>query len=444
MQFLEGRFITEGNVNPVSRAIKKKCTLDAATFAVVLRYYWVYFTYFCHEIHIIQFAVVQQRLAITGSHPGMMLLCHNSAKTSGQSPQPASSNGNSELAPPTCSSQNQPSKLPKRVCWKDIELFILQNQDEACDVPCMVINFHNLKHQPEGAGGYNGGSTHTSTRTKFFMHGDYQLAYCSITRIITLAFCDTVFKNDCLTPELSWCLKVPKCCESLPIYWKEDMLGVPVLGDLTYNLILDVMRCLDRDAGLEDPLNSYTYQHWTANKANCNFTDQEQNQILGHARSWVFKKHYQKEFIGYDMQHFVLLCLHQEGLLKQAASMLRNQNLCALSGLIKKQLQAIYRDFCILRLQQEKKELFKEMKLQLRTLQNAKKLCPELHQRHHEMEKELTRLRKTLRTAPVHKVNRQINQMLGIGPEKDAMEVDEDWELPIPKYTFPKRAQLVE
>lgn len=41
-------------------------------------------------------------------------------------------------------------------------------------------------------------------RTKFFMHGDYQLAYCLITQIISFAFRDGAFVNTDLTPELIW------------------------------------------------------------------------------------------------------------------------------------------------------------------------------------------------------------------------------------------------
>ena len=36
------------------------------------------------------------------------------------------------------------------------------------------------------------------------MHGDYQVAYCPITQIISLAFHDEAFLNTALTPELIW------------------------------------------------------------------------------------------------------------------------------------------------------------------------------------------------------------------------------------------------
>ena len=45
---------------------------------------------------------------------------------------------------------------------------------------------------------------------KFFMHEDYQLAYCPITQIVSLAFHNDTFENE-LTLELIWWIRVLKC-----------------------------------------------------------------------------------------------------------------------------------------------------------------------------------------------------------------------------------------
>lgn len=67
------------------------------------------------------------------------------------------------------------------------------------------------------------------TRTKFFMHSDYQLAYCPITQIISFAFRDGAFFYTDLTPELIWRLRVPKRSSSLPLRWKPEVLNMPLL-----------------------------------------------------------------------------------------------------------------------------------------------------------------------------------------------------------------------
>ncbi|RHZ51562.1 uncharacterized protein CDV56_106148 [Aspergillus thermomutatus] len=103
--------------------------------------------------------------------------------------------------------------LPASVCYRDIKLFYLRDLDSKRDVLCAIIDFWNLKGHPEGADG-----------SKFFMHGDYQLAYCPINQIISLAFRDGAFLNTDLTPELIWRLRVPKRRQSLDLRWKPEIL----------------------------------------------------------------------------------------------------------------------------------------------------------------------------------------------------------------------------
>jgi hypothetical protein len=41
---------------------------------------------------------------------------------------------------------------PNMVCWQDIELFYLPNNDGP-HMPCAIIDFRNVKGRPEGADG---------------------------------------------------------------------------------------------------------------------------------------------------------------------------------------------------------------------------------------------------------------------------------------------------
>lgn len=61
------------------------------------------------------------------------------------------------------------------------------------------------------------------------MHGDYQLAYCPITQIISFAFRDGAFVNTELTSELIWRLRLPKRSSSLALKWKHEVLNTPLL-----------------------------------------------------------------------------------------------------------------------------------------------------------------------------------------------------------------------
>ncbi|KAI3193967.1 hypothetical protein CBS147311_8868 [Penicillium roqueforti] len=140
--------------------------------------------------------------AITGTRPGVLL------------PQDTSSPSNPVLGKRKRDNTFQSDlpkyislkDLPDSVCYRDIELFYLKDLHGKRDVLCAIIEFRNLKGRPEGADG-----------TKFFIHGDYQLAYCPITQIIAFAFRDGAFANADLTPELIWRLQVPRGSLSLPL-----------------------------------------------------------------------------------------------------------------------------------------------------------------------------------------------------------------------------------
>ncbi|KAI2860365.1 hypothetical protein CBS76997_11373 [Aspergillus niger] len=385
---------------------------------------------------IIQFATIQLWSAITGTRPGVLL------------PQ------NVSLADKTLS----------KLCYRDIELFYLKDPDSKRDVLCAIIEFRNLKGRPEGADG-----------TKFFMHGDYQLASCPINQIISLAFRDDAFLNTTLTPELIWRLRVPKRSPSLPLRWKPEKLDTPLLRRLdhtpygyelheslpmTYDSSRQALQELGRDAGFEDNVGHYNYRRWTANEVNRNFTSQERQRVLGQSGDAVFEKHYQSQFINRDLQHVVLLRPSQEGLLRLAGSMLRKRDPLAPSDLTDAQKVTICQHPKVIELRREKRELMEQMRSLAGTIGQAKEPFPQLYRSHEEVKKELSRLRKTLandtretareeyfHNAPVLEVDRQIKQLLGQSDvdhsDADGSE-DEDWELPILEYVFLERARLVE
>jgi hypothetical protein len=336
------------------------------------------------------------------------------------------------------------------------------------------------------------------------MHGDYQVAYCPITQIISLAFRDEAFLNTALTPELIWRLRVPKRSQSLPVRWKQEKLNLPLLRrveqtpygyevhtalPMMYDSSRQALKYLGRDAGFEDELGHYNYRRWTANEANRtsplneillrhldgraiqylfnvsnslstgNFTSQERKRVLGQSGDGVFERHYQSEFVQRDLQHVVLLRPSQEGLLRQAGSMLRNRDPLAPSDLTDEQRKVIRRDPEILELRRERRELKEEMRSLAGTVQNARKPFPNIYHRHDEVKKSLAKLRKTLvdgtkqtirkdyfHNTPVLEIDRQIEQLLGKGDGAvlDDMEDDEEISLPIPEYIFPERARLVE
>ncbi|KAJ5865875.1 hypothetical protein N7534_000428 [Penicillium rubens] len=398
----------------VSRRTKNKNTLDVDVFCVTYRHHWVYSKHFRHGSMIIQFATIQLWSAITGTRPGVLL--PQKASLAGM---PLGKRKGDKAFQSDLPKYVSTDDLPASVCYRDIELFYLKDPDSKRDVLCAIIEFRNLKGRPEGADG-----------TKFFMHGDYQLAYCPINQIVSLAFRDGAFLNTALTPELIWRLRVPKRSQSLPLRWKPEKLDTPLLRRLerttygyelhkslsmTYDSSRQALQELGRDARFEDDIGHYNYRRWTANEVNRNFTSQERQRVLGQSGDAVFEKHYQSQFINRDLQHVVLLRPSQEGLLRVAGSMLRKRDPRAPSDLTDAQKRSI----------RQNPELRKT--LANNTRQTARK--------------------EYFHTAPVLEVDRQIKQLLGqsdVDQSDAGSSEDEDWELPTPDYVFPERVRLVE
>jgi hypothetical protein len=182
--------------------------------------------------------------------------------------------------------------------------------------------------------------------------------------------------------------------------------------------------------------------------------------VLDQSGDAVLERHYQSQFISHDLQHVVLLRPSQEGLLRAAGSMLRKRDPLAPSNLTDAQKRTIRQNPEVLELRREKRELMEEMRSLAGTIGKAREPFPHLYQRHKEVKKELSQLRKTLvnntrqtarkdyfHTAPVLEVDRQIKQLLGQSnvdhSDADSSE-DEDCELPILEYVFPERGRLVE
>ena len=115
------------------------------------------------------------------------------------------------------------------------------------------------------------------------MYGDYQLAYCPITQIISFAFRDGAFVNTDLTPELIWRLRVPKRSSSLPLRWKPEVLNTPLLRrfdrttcgyelnpslPMTYDSSRRALNELGRDSRFENDIGHYNFRRCAANEVN--------------------------------------------------------------------------------------------------------------------------------------------------------------------------------
>jgi hypothetical protein len=115
------------------------------------------------------------------------------------------------------------------------------------------------------------------------MHEDYQLAYCPMAHITSLAFADDAFENTRLTPELLHKLRVPGRLHVLPLRFKKSMLNTPIFRGtvqtvsgvhthptrpMLYHTANDALKRLGEIAGYRYPIHYYCFRRWVANEAN--------------------------------------------------------------------------------------------------------------------------------------------------------------------------------
>jgi Protein of unknown function (DUF3435) len=115
------------------------------------------------------------------------------------------------------------------------------------------------------------------------MHEDYQLAYCPIAHITSLAFADNAFESARLTPEFLHKLRVPGRLHVLPLPFKKSMWNTPIFRStfltvsgvhthptrlMLYRTANDALKRLGEMAGYRYPIHFYCFRRWVANEAN--------------------------------------------------------------------------------------------------------------------------------------------------------------------------------
>ncbi|KAI9727203.1 MAG: hypothetical protein M1834_008511 [Cirrosporium novae-zelandiae] len=428
----------------VSVRKRRKDILSSEDLGILLHQLWVYGKPIPNGRHLIQITLIMLFSAFTGTRPGVLL-------------------PSTEPTPRTSLNSRMPDfirldQLPHTICYRDIELFVIRNPSGGRDIVAALIDFRNLKGSEQGADG-----------TKFLMHQDYQLVYCPIMFLLSLAHADHAFQNRRMTPEVILRLKVPKRLHSLPIPWKDEMRNVPLLRHIDktpygidvhpiqpmkYNTSNSAIKQLGVDAGYEYPIHHYNFRRWVANEANRAFTDQERNRILGQSGTKIFEKHYQDHFISRDVQSVVLLRPTQDSLYRAVAQMNRNRDPLAPKGLSEEQRKAITQKPYLAQLHKEKQKLFKEMRSMRNFVRNA--TDTDQYRRHAEIDKEIKKVRNAYhreeeakakkdyyQTMPVIEIDKQIDQMLELASNEDVSDYEDDpWKPPVPQYLFPEQAQI--
>jgi hypothetical protein len=150
-QYINSRFRADHkpNVQP-----KKKHTMSPEDLGILLRQIWVYGKLYPLGICLIYKSVTLLLCSITGTRPKVLFPPESSGDlpdapvNQRRKPKSALDEFRSDLP-----EYIRYDELPKSVCYRNIELFVIRNPEGGRDIPVAVINFRNLKGQDQGAEG---------------------------------------------------------------------------------------------------------------------------------------------------------------------------------------------------------------------------------------------------------------------------------------------------
>lgn len=145
----------------VGRRARRKDTLSAEDFGILLQWHWKYGTStFVNERQRVQMGIFMLFSAFTGSRPATLLAGNSSSSNDSQEASaddlPGSTlAGDSDGDTLVGGKPNSKARTtgPGTICYRDIGLFLLRNPDnQERDILMAKVDFRNLKGRPEGRG----------------------------------------------------------------------------------------------------------------------------------------------------------------------------------------------------------------------------------------------------------------------------------------------------
>ena len=161
-----------------------------------------------------------------------------------------------------------------------------------------------------------------SSRTIILYENRECLAMCPVIHFLALAFADNAFHPDLiaagLCPEKLHGFKNPEGCITIEFKFRDDILDVPLfhryqrslegitvhpIKALSAKAIGEESRRLGQRAGLPHPFRPYCLRREVGTElTDSGVSDQQRDQIMGHARSETFLKHCISSSVIVDVQ----------------------------------------------------------------------------------------------------------------------------------------------
>ncbi|KAF8534000.1 hypothetical protein BDD12DRAFT_897299 [Trichophaea hybrida] len=231
--------------------------------------------------------------------------------------------------------------------------------------------------------------------------------FCPIMNLLALAFADNAFKEEGIQrPEDLYNLEIPHFKESLVIQWKPECRETPVFrrhvdGDicdktpLTFSDFNYYLKRLGLLSGYPQTLTSYVLRRGAANAVDCpEVTEAQRNQIMGHARADVFRRHYMHQTVKVDTQSAYLGTVDRADLIKNIGLMSTKRDPRAPVKIQAEELELEHPRLTALLA--EKGSLALSLKDKHGTIKTAETAQPELHRQYTNLRNQVNALKKRL------------------------------------------------
>ncbi|KAI5789795.1 hypothetical protein FPQ18DRAFT_261175, partial [Pyronema domesticum] len=314
----------------------------------------------CHGRHVVQTAFLMQLIAYTSSRPGALI------------------------------EQN---------CYKglkeDMNLSLLRDSFSTGTILVLEVTTTYLK-----------GNRNTKEPVTYVLYERRDSPiFCPVLNMLALAFADNAFKEEGITrPEDIYNIQIPIFRETLSIQWKPEILETPVFQDATRkpeagDVVSDsdawsfagfnyYLKRFGDIAGFPQRLTSYALRIDAANAVDCkfslhvynfcllilvgpDFTDAQRDQIMGHARADVFRRHYMRQMVKVDTQSHFLGTINRNDLWQTVGLMSAKRDPRAPTTLPHTIINQLEQDSRLVSMNERKLHLFNALKKEYKNLTKA-------------------------------------------------------------------------
>ncbi|RPA90956.1 hypothetical protein L873DRAFT_360229 [Choiromyces venosus 120613-1] len=332
--------------------------------------------------------------------------------------------------------------------YKDMSLSLLRNHLEGGNILVLEVTTTFLK-----------GKRNKREPVTYILYErrDHPI-FCPIMNFLALAFADNAFMEGGIRkPEDLYSLEIPSFKEALSIQWKTEIRETPIFrrqigdricadtplgfADLSYSL-----KRLGLLSGYPQLVTSCVLRRGAAAAVDRQeITEVQRNQIMGHARADVFRRHYLSQRVKVDTQSGYLGAVSRDDIIKNIGLMSAKRDPRAPTKLDPGD------DFlqecpALTRLTHNRDQLVTSLRSKYGTLTSAKNSEPYLYDEYIRLRKQICARKKALTRAKLEKTRKEWFERVDSKEIKQQLggELPSTFTYPTPHFNCPLRSRIAQ